>query len=107
MKVVGVRLNDNGKVYYFNDNKLELVVSDKVIVETEKGLQYGVVVLFVSDDFTLSTVSVVFFIFGIENKSLLYSITCSSAIKFFSSKILLSSFNIFSMFDVFSLDCCI
>ena len=50
MKVVGVRLNDNGKVYYFNDNKLELVVSDKVIVETEKGLQYGVVVLFVSDD---------------------------------------------------------
>ena len=50
MKLVGVRLNDNGKIYYFDDNELDLVISDKVIVETEKGLQYGIVICFVSDD---------------------------------------------------------
>lgn len=50
MKLVGVRLNDNGKIYYFDDNELNLVISDKVIVETEKGLQYGIVICFVSDD---------------------------------------------------------
>lgn len=39
--VVGIKLNDNGKTYYFNSNGFNLNVGDDVIVETEKGLQYG------------------------------------------------------------------
>jgi len=42
--VVGIKLNENGKTYYFNANGFNLNEGDNVIVETEKGLQYGVVV---------------------------------------------------------------
>ena len=42
--VVGIKLNDNGKVYYFNANGFNLNEGDNVIVETEKGLQFGNVV---------------------------------------------------------------
>ena len=42
--VVGIKLNDNGKTYYFNSNGLNLNDGDNVIVETEKGMQYGQVV---------------------------------------------------------------
>ena len=43
--VVGIKLSDNGKTYYFNSNGYNLNEGDKVIVETEKGLQYGEVVV--------------------------------------------------------------
>ena len=49
MKVVGVKLNDNGKVYYFNATDVNVMENSTVIVETEKGLQYGTVVKFVED----------------------------------------------------------
>ena len=42
--IVGIRLNENGKTYYFNSNGYNLNEGDNVIVETEKGLQYGEVV---------------------------------------------------------------
>lgn len=42
--VVGIKLNENGKTYYFNSNGFNLKVGDNVIVETEKGLQFGEVV---------------------------------------------------------------
>ena len=42
--IVGIKLNDNGKTYYFNSNGFRLNDGDNVIVETEKGLQYGEVV---------------------------------------------------------------
>ena len=42
--IVGIRLNENGKVYYFNSNGFNLKNGDNVIVETEKGLQYGQIV---------------------------------------------------------------
>ena len=42
--VVGIKLSDNGKIYYFNSNGFRLKDGDNVIVETEKGLQYGEVV---------------------------------------------------------------
>lgn len=48
MKVVGIRLNEDAKIYFFDANGLNLNVSQSVIVETEKGLQYGMVVSFVS-----------------------------------------------------------
>jgi len=44
MKIVGVTLSENGKVYYFLDNNLNLKKNLTVIVETEKGLQFGKVV---------------------------------------------------------------
>lgn len=49
MKVVGVKLNDVGKTYYFTANELNLEIGDRVIVETDKGLQYGTVVSFISN----------------------------------------------------------
>ena len=42
--VVGIKLNKNGKTYFFDSNGYNLNVGDNVIVETEKGLQYGDVV---------------------------------------------------------------
>lgn len=43
--VVGVVLNGKGKTYYFSSNNFDLKIGDSVIVETEKGLQYGQVVI--------------------------------------------------------------
>lgn len=44
-KVVGVILNERGKIYYFSCKDLELKKGMNVIVETEKGIQYGQVVV--------------------------------------------------------------
>ncbi len=44
MRVVGVKLSDNGKVYYFDAGNVNVHENATVIVETEKGLQYGTVV---------------------------------------------------------------
>lgn len=49
MKVVGVRLNEGGKIYYFDADTVNVQVDSTVIVETEKGLQYGVVVEFIPE----------------------------------------------------------
>ena len=42
-KVVGVAFNKKGRVYNFNAKGFDLNIGDTVIVETEKGLQYGFV----------------------------------------------------------------
>lgn len=42
-EVVGVKFINSNRVYYFSTNKLKLKNKDKVIVETEKGLQFGIV----------------------------------------------------------------
>lgn len=42
-KVVGVSFNKKGRVYNFNANNHDLNIGDTVIVETEKGYQYGYV----------------------------------------------------------------
>lgn len=44
MNVYGVKFNEKGKIYYFNAHDLDLNKNVCVIVETEKGLQYGKVV---------------------------------------------------------------
>ena len=41
--VVGVKLNGKGKIYHFDSNDFRLNMGDKVIVDTENGLQYGIV----------------------------------------------------------------
>ena len=43
-RVVGIAFNKKGRVYNFSANTLDLVIGDTVIVETEKGYQYGHVV---------------------------------------------------------------
>ena len=48
MKLCGVSFKENGKVYNFNPGRLEVDKGDHVIVETEKGEQYGKVT-FVGD----------------------------------------------------------
>jgi cell fate regulator YaaT (PSP1 superfamily) len=48
--VVGVKLNDTGKVYYFDASDVNVNENATVIVETEKGLQYGTVVRIIPDD---------------------------------------------------------
>ena len=42
-KIVGVTFKKKGRVYNFNANNHDLNIGDTVIVETEKGLQYGFV----------------------------------------------------------------
>jgi cell fate regulator YaaT (PSP1 superfamily) len=42
-KVYGIVLGTEGKIYYFNGKDLDLVKDDKVVVETEKGIQFGTV----------------------------------------------------------------
>ncbi|MCR4645158.1 MAG: stage 0 sporulation family protein [Oscillospiraceae bacterium] len=44
-EIVGVRFQNSGKVYYFAPNGLSLQMGQKVIVETQKGLEYGIVAL--------------------------------------------------------------
>ena len=47
--IVGVRLNDNGKEYYFDSSLVNVHENSTVIVETEKGLQYGTVSRIIPD----------------------------------------------------------
>ncbi len=45
IEVIGVRFRQNGKIYFFAPNGIELEVGDAVIVETARGVEYGKVVL--------------------------------------------------------------
>lgn len=44
-KIVGVQFKNNGKVYYFDLNNVDLNGEKNVIVETEKGYEYATIVL--------------------------------------------------------------
>ena len=50
MKVVGVSLGDGNKVNFFDVNDCALDLGIDVIVDTDKGLQFGTVVSFVNSD---------------------------------------------------------
>ena len=43
VKVVGVKFKELGKAYYFDPGKHEPKIGDAVIVETSRGLEYGIV----------------------------------------------------------------
>jgi len=43
--VVGVKFENNGKIYYFDPKKFDLKLKDKVIVDTASGLEMGEVAL--------------------------------------------------------------
>ena len=42
-KVAGVKFKDDGKVYYFNPSEIQLEINDRVIVETVRGIECGVI----------------------------------------------------------------
>lgn len=46
MNAVGVKINDSGKILYFDPNGLNLKLNLTVIVETDKGLQFAKIVEF-------------------------------------------------------------
>ena len=48
-RVVGIAFNKKGRIYNFDANNYDLSIGDTVIVETEKGYQYGYVVTNVKD----------------------------------------------------------
>ena len=43
VKVIGVRFRTAGKIYFFNPGQLEIKRGDHVIVETARGIEYGMV----------------------------------------------------------------
>lgn len=43
--VVGVRFRKAGKIYYFKPGQMELEKGDEVIVETARGIEFGIVVV--------------------------------------------------------------
>lgn len=45
IEIVGVRFENSGKIYYFSPEGLQLPMGTKVIVETAKGQEYGIVAL--------------------------------------------------------------
>lgn len=49
IKVIGVRFREAGKVYYFAPGELDIKRDQHVIVETARGMEYGTVVLGVSE----------------------------------------------------------
>ena len=49
MNIYGVVFRDKGKVYYFNGQELSIPINVTVIVETEKGLQFGKVISKIDD----------------------------------------------------------
>ena len=49
MKIVGVKLGNNSKIYYFDADDVNVKENDTVIVETEKGLQFGAIVKYIEE----------------------------------------------------------
>ena len=45
VKIVGVRFKPAGKIYYFDPGDLKIETGNDVIVETARGLEYGMVVI--------------------------------------------------------------
>ena len=41
MNIYGVTFRDKGTIYYFNGHYLKIPINVTVIVETERGLQFG------------------------------------------------------------------
>ncbi len=44
IKIVGISFKEHGKMYYFDSNNIFVKKKDYVIVETERGLQFGIAV---------------------------------------------------------------
>ena len=49
IKVVGVRFRQTCKMYYFSPGEFEIKTGDGVIVETARGIEYGTVVMGITE----------------------------------------------------------
>ena len=49
MSVVGIKIDSNNKLLYYNSNGLNLKKNLTVVIEDDRGLQFGKVVSFVDD----------------------------------------------------------
>ena len=49
VKVAGVRFKSAGKVYFFDPGEFNVEVNDPVIVETARGLEFGIVTMGITD----------------------------------------------------------
>lgn len=58
--IVYVKLNDVGKLYCFNDNGINLHNGDNVIVKTDKGLEYGMVMKVSNSKKNIDSLNIVF-----------------------------------------------
>ncbi|MTI48813.1 MAG: stage 0 sporulation family protein [Firmicutes bacterium] len=45
VKVVGIRFKKAGKIYYFDPDDIEINLDERVIVETARGIEFGLVVV--------------------------------------------------------------
>lgn len=41
IKVIGISFKEKGQVYFFSPNNIDIIKGDKVVVETERGIQLG------------------------------------------------------------------
>ena len=41
IKVVGVKFDEKGRIYYFSPSNIDVKLGDYVVVETERGIQFG------------------------------------------------------------------
>ena len=60
---VGVRFNESGKSYFFSTSEKLLKIADKVVVETARGLEIGIVSILPQDissyNFKLELISLI------------------------------------------------
>ncbi len=82
-KVVGISFNKKGRIYNFNASHFDLNIGDSVIVETERGLQYGFVMSNIKDveddEFTIPLKNVIRFSTKKDDQN--YSKNCQDAAK--------------------------
>lgn len=45
IKIIGVRFRKAGKIYYFDPSNMDIITGNHVIVETARGIEYGLVVI--------------------------------------------------------------
>ena len=73
IKIVGVSFNKKGRIYNFSADGFELEIGDNVIVETEKGMQYGIVTTPVreikSDEYSMPLKNIIRFATKKDKKS--------------------------------------
>ena len=49
VKVAGVKFKTAGKIYYFDPEELEVQLGDSVIVETARGMEFGMVAMEITE----------------------------------------------------------
>ena len=48
-KIVGIRFRNVGKIYYFDPKNYKMKIGDHVIVETARGVEFGLSLIHISE----------------------------------------------------------